>query len=189
MIAIVDYGAGNLRSVCNALDLLGQIYLLARAPQDLAGANGILLPGVGHFGQMMNALGELRLASRLQSAASDGTPLLGICLGMQAMFDWSDEAPGIRGLGMFSGTVQRFENVPRVPHMGWNDVEQGGSTEAFYFANSFYAPVGKWTIGTSEYGTPFSAIVRKGNVAGFQFHPEKSGEAGLKLLSEWCRSC
>jgi glutamine amidotransferase len=189
VIAVVDYGAGNLRSVCNALDVIGQPYRIATEPTHFSGARGILLPGVGHFAQMMRGLHELGVTSRLQAEASEGTPLLGICLGMQAMFEWSEEAPGVRGLGLFSGAIKRFENVPRVPHMGWNDVEMLGTTRAFYFANSYYAPVGEWTIGTCEYGTPFSAIVSRKNIGGVQFHPEKSGEVGLKLLLEWCLSC
>lgn len=190
MIAVVDYGAGNLRSVCNALEVLGQEYRLASTPSEIDGADAILLPGVGHFGQMMSALAERQLGARLVSEAEAGTPLLGICLGMQALFDSSEEAPGVRGLGLLPGAVRRFVDVPQVPHMGWNDVSfSGGEAGVFYFANSFYAPVGEYTTGVTDYGVRFSATVGLGNVSGVQFHPEKSGEAGLKLLSEWCKRC
>lgn len=191
MIAVVDYGAGNLHSVCSALDLFGQSYEIASEPAKLDGVKAILLPGVGHFGQMMRALDDLALTGRLKEEAERGTPILGICLGMQAMFEASAEAPGLPGLGFFPGKVERFVGVPRIPHMGWNDVvEHDGTSRDYYFANSFYAPIGSWTAGSCEYaGVEFSAIMRRRNVSGFQFHPEKSGEAGLKLLREWCESC
>jgi imidazole glycerol-phosphate synthase subunit HisH len=190
LIAVVDYGAGNLRSVCNALDLLGQSYALVEDPSQLKGTSGIILPGVGHFRQMMEALLYSGLALELQLQAKAGTPLFGICLGMQVLFESSEEAAGIRGLGLLPGEIKRFHNVPRVPHMGWNDVRfDAGSSENFYFANSFYAPVSEWTTGVCEYGVPFSATVRRGNVSGVQFHPEKSGEAGRRLLGQWCEAC
>ncbi|HVT13228.1 MAG TPA: imidazole glycerol phosphate synthase subunit HisH [Fimbriimonadaceae bacterium] len=186
MIAVVDYGAGNLHSVCNALDVIGRPYRIAQMPLDLDAASAILLPGVGHFGQMMRSLESTGMADRLREEAGKETPLLGICLGMQALFESSEEAPGIAGLGLLPGEIRRFVDVPRVPHMGWNDVEGAG---IFYFANSFYAPVSECTTGVSEYGVRFSAIVRKGNVGGFQFHPEKSSAAGLDLLRKWCEAC
>ncbi|HWA84057.1 MAG TPA: imidazole glycerol phosphate synthase subunit HisH [Fimbriimonadaceae bacterium] len=186
MIAIVDYGAGNLHSVCNALDVIGRPYKIAQMPLDLADADAILLPGVGHFGQMMRSLESTGMADRLRDEAANKTPLLGICLGMQALFASSEEAPDVPGLGLLPGEIKRFADVPRIPHMGWNDVEGIG---IFYFANSFYAPVSECTTGVSEYSIEFSAIVQKGNVAGFQFHPEKSGDAGLDLLRKWCESC
>jgi imidazole glycerol phosphate synthase glutamine amidotransferase subunit len=190
LIAIVNYGAGNLRSVCNALDVLGQGYRFANLPIDLDGATGILLPGVGHFGQMMGALNELRFDSRLGFEAAAGRRILGICLGMQALFESSEEAPAVAGLGLIPGTVLQFRDTPRIPHMGWNDVRfADGSGADFYFANSYYAPVCEWTTGLTEYGGQFSAAVTRGNVSGFQFHPEKSGEAGLNLLNAWCSAC
>lgn len=190
MIAIVDYGAGNLHSVCNALDVFAQPYRIATSPQDLNDAEGILLPGVGHFGQMLRSLEASQLAARIQAEAAEGTPILGICLGMQALFDSSEEAAGVPGLGLVPGEIKRFGDVPRIPHMGWNDVRmKGGESEVFYFANSFYAPVSEWTTGVCNYEKDFAAIVRKGSVSGVQFHPEKSGEAGLKLLMEWCYAC
>jgi imidazole glycerol phosphate synthase glutamine amidotransferase subunit len=190
LIAIVDYGAGNLRSVCNALDVLGKAYRIATAPQDLNEADGILLPGVGHFGQMLGSLETSHLAASIRAEAEEGTPLLGICLGMQALFDSSEEALGVPGLGLMPGQIKRFANVPRIPHMGWNEVRiKGGESHVYYFANSYYAPLTEYTTGTCDYGHEFAAIVRHKNVSGVQFHPEKSGEAGLKLLMEWCRAC
>lgn len=193
MIAVVDYGAGNLRSVCNALDVLAQRYYVAKDASDLTAGSGIILPGVGHFRQMMEALLFSGVANRLQLAAMDGVPLFGICLGMQALFEESEEASGIRGLGLLKGEIKRFTDVPRIPHMGWNDVEftpgTGTPHQVFYFANSFYAPVTEWTTGVCSYGIDFSATVRKDNIYGVQFHPEKSGEAGMALLKEWCESC
>jgi imidazole glycerol-phosphate synthase subunit HisH len=189
MIAIVDYGAGNLRSVCNALHVLNQTYKLAREPADLDGVKGVLLPGVGHFGQLMSALEQLGFTSRLKAEAEGGTPLMGICLGMQALLESSEEALGVGGLGLLPGKVVKFTDVPRVPHMGWNEVVFNGSSEVFYFANSYYAPVGDWTTGVCKYGREFSAAVQRDNVSGVQFHPEKSGDAGLRLLYEWCSAC
>jgi imidazole glycerol phosphate synthase glutamine amidotransferase subunit len=139
---------------------------------------------------MLRSLADLQLDTRLQAEATEGTPILGICLGMQSLFESSEEAPGVRGLGLFSGQIVRFRDVPRVPHIGWNDVRfKDHSSGDFYFANSFYAPLSEFTTGICEYGVEFSAAVRNKNVAGIQFHPEKSGEAGLKILLEWCLSC
>lgn len=191
MIAVVDYGAGNLRSVCNALDLLGRSYRTAGAPQGLEGCAGILLPGVGHFGAMMESLEASGLGAALRAEASRGTPLFGICLGMQALFEGSEEAPGVPGLALIPGQIERFRSAARIPHMGWNDVQiTTGATRAFYFANSYFAPiVPQATVGVCEYGEVFSAIVRLRNVEGVQFHPEKSGDAGIALLAGWCGRC
>src|SRR5579862_4207479 len=120
LIAVVDYGAGNLHSVCNALDTFGQDFRVSRSPRDLDGAKGVLLPGVGHFGQMLESLAAMNMIQALLTAAERGTPLMGICLGMQALYDSSEEAPGVAGLGLIPGEVKRFVDVPRVPHMGWN---------------------------------------------------------------------
>ena len=189
MIGVVDYGAGNLRSVCNALEVIERPYRLARSPGELDRVQGLLLPGVGHFGQMIQTLGDLGFIERIRADAASGMPLIGICLGMQALFESSEEAPGVAGLALLPGEVVRFTDVPRVPHMGWNDVVFSGSRGVFYFANSFYAPISDWTIGTSEYGLEFSAAVQRDNISGVQFHPEKSGQAGLNLLNEWCSTC
>ncbi len=207
MIAVVDYGAGNLHSVCNALDLFGTTYRVMRSPEGLSVANKILLPGVGHFGQMMRSLEGSGIASELRRQAATGKPLFGICLGMQALYESSEEAPGVQGLGLLAGEIRRFVDVPRIPHMGWNDVRissqepplptrssgaqpiAAGGGGTYYFANSYYAPISEATVGVCHYGVDFAAIVESGNVGGVQFHPEKSGEAGLDLLRRWCEAC
>lgn len=188
MIAVVDYGAGNLFSVANALQAIGAEFRFASEPTALRGADKILLPGVGHFGQMMGALDERDLREALLGAVKEGTPILGICLGMQALYEWSEEAPGVAGLGLIAGTVRALPSGCRVPHMGWNTVRFASGEDVWcYFANSFAAPVSGATWGTTEYGGAFSSAVRKGNLSGFQFHPEKSGAKGLELIARWCR--
>lgn len=188
MIAILDYGSGNLFSVTNALRVIGAEFRVTKSHRALWDASKILLPGVGHFGQMMSALDQLDVRYLLPEIAVNGKQILGICLGMQVLFESSEEAPGQAGLGILSGAVHRFADTQRVPHMGWNEAAFGDSEPTwFYFANSFYVPVGEVTSAKTTYGeTDFSAAVRKENVTGFQFHPEKSGSAGLALLKEWC---
>ncbi len=126
MIAVIDYGAGNLRSVCNALEAVGAAYGLARDAEALRRAKKIVLPGVGHFGQMMRALDALGLREPLRERIAEGAPFFGICLGLQALFEASEEAPEARGLGIFPGVVRRFPAHARVPHMGWDRVEWRG---------------------------------------------------------------
>ena len=183
-IAVIDYGAGNLRSVANALDVLDADYCLARAPQELEGAAAILLPGVGHFGQMITALESAALIEPLRARLHAGTPYMGICLGMHALYEGSDEAPEARGLGLLRGRVLRFPPGEKVPHMGWTAVEPGG--ERYYFAHSYYLPAdAEGVSATANHGLPFAAVVRRDNLFGVQFHPEKSSAVGLALLREW----
>ncbi len=183
MIAVIDYGAGNLRSVANALDVLGAEYRLARTAHDLNEA-AILLPGVGHFGQMIGALEAAALIDPLRARLRAGTPYLGICLGMHALYEGSDEAPDAKGLGLLRGRVLRFPPGEKVPHMGWTAVEPGG--ERYYFAHSYYLPAdAEGVSATAHHGRAFGAIIRKGNLYGVQFHPEKSATAGLELLRTW----
>jgi len=191
-IAVIDYGAGNLYSVTNALDLFGSEYRLAKRPEDLAEASAILLPGVGHFGQMMEALRGLGLIEPLRDRLTAGTPYMGICLGMHALYESSEEAPGVAGLGLLPGRVLRFapnERVAeKVPHMGWSEVQPGG--RSYYFAHSYYLPAdAEGSAATAHHGIEFTAMVRRGNLFGTQFHPEKSGAAGVTLLKEWVNSC
>lgn len=184
MIAVIDYGAGNLRSVANALDVLGAKYQLARRPEDLEGAQAILLPGVGHFGQMIGALESAGLIDPLRERLRAGTPYLGICLGMHALYEGSDEAPDAQGLGLLHGRVLRFPPGEKIPHMGWTAVEG----ERYYFAHSYYLPAdAEGVAATAQHGRAFGAIIRKDNLFGVQFHPEKSATAGLALLREWVR--
>jgi imidazole glycerol phosphate synthase glutamine amidotransferase subunit len=195
MIAILDYGAGNLRSVQNTLDAIGADYKLVRDAAGLLTAPKIILPGVGHFGQMMNALDELGVRSALKQRLNDGVPFLGICLGLQGLFERSAEAPGIAGLSVFPGSVERFPLDARVPHMGWNTVHavkpskllQG--TPHMYFAHSYYVPVCTQTAATCEYTRPYTAILEEGNIFGVQFHPEKSGPVGMDIVRRFVEQC
>jgi imidazole glycerol phosphate synthase glutamine amidotransferase subunit len=191
MIAIFDYGAGNLRSVQNTLDEIGCEYQLVKDSNGLRNASKILLPGVGHFGQMMRALDALAVREALIDQIRAGVPFLGICLGMQALFESSEEAPEVRGLGIYPGTVQRFAAGLRVPHMGWNNLEirqesrllQGlGASPFVYFAHGYYVPVTPMTAAKCTYSVPYSAAIEDGNIFGVQFHPEKSSAVGLGIV-------
>lgn len=194
MIAIVDYGAGNLRSVQNTLSEIGAEYTLVRTAEELKPATKIVLPGVGHFGQMMAALDELQLREPLLSHMRARVPFLGICLGMQALFTGSAEAPEHQGFGYFPGRVERFTDQVRSPHMGWNSLERrrdskllnGLSTDPYvYFAHSYYAPVVDATAATCTYSLPYTAVLEHENLYGVQFHPEKSGPIGLKIVKNF----
>jgi imidazole glycerol-phosphate synthase subunit HisH len=191
MIVIVDYGAGNLRSVQNTLDEIGATYRVTNQASGLDSASKVILPGVGHFGQMMRALDSLALRQPILDVIGRGVPFLGICLGLQAMFERSTEAPEEQGLALFPGHIERFGEGVRVPHMGWNNLEplrssrllDGLGAEPFvYFAHSYYAPVTEQTAATCRYSVPYTAILEHRNVYGVQFHPEKSGPVGLKIV-------
>ncbi len=191
MIAILDYGAGNLRSVQNTLDEIGCEYALARDAVALRGASKIVLPGVGHYGQMMRALDQMDVRGALIERIRAGVPFLGICLGLQALFETSEEAPEMRGLGIFEGPVRRFPESARVPHMGWNDLEptkesillRGIEGRPFvYFAHSYYVPENARAAATCDYGLRYTAALESGNIFGVQFHPEKSGSLGLRIV-------
>lgn len=191
MITIFDYGAGNLRSVQNTLDEIDAPYELVRDSAGLQRAGKIVLPGVGHFGQMMRALDDLDVRRTFVDRIRAGVPFLGICLGLQGLFESSTEAPEARGLGLFPGTVERFPLDARVPHMGWNTVASTKATRLlagldsephFYFAHSYYVPVNAATAATCTYTQPYTAILETGNIFGVQFHPEKSGPAGLRVV-------
>ncbi len=189
MIAVIDYGAGNLKSVCNALAVLGARFFVTSEPAGLDRGSAILLPGVGHFGQMMQALDAAQLTDPLRRRLRGGTPYLGICLGLQALFESSDEAPDTRGLGLLPGVVRRFPiGEEKVPHMGWTAVEPGG--RMYYFAHSYYVPAeAEGSAGLARHGFPFTAILRRGNLCGSQFHPEKSSAAGLQFVNDWIEQC
>ena len=191
MTTVVDYGAGNLRSVCNTLEALAAPYEVTNQPEAVAAAEKIILPGVGHFGQMIRALDELRLREPLLRRIRGGVPFLGICVGLQCLFEGSEEAPGSQGLGVFPGMIRRFTGDARVPHMGWNSLEalrpsrllNGLPDEPFtYFAHSYYAPVVPETAVTCTYIQPYSAILERGNIFAVQFHPEKSGPVGRHVV-------
>jgi imidazole glycerol phosphate synthase glutamine amidotransferase subunit len=191
MIAIFDYGAGNLQSVKNTLAELGCEYTLVRDSEGLRRASKILLPGVGHFGQMMRALDSLAVRDTLVERIHAGVPFLGICLGLQALFESSEEAPEVRGLGVFPGAVRRFPEGARVPHMGWDQLEMRADSRLLeglpplpyvYFAHSYYVPVVPQAAAICTYGLPYTAVLEAGNISGVQFHPEKSGSAGLRIV-------
>ncbi len=191
MTTVVDYGAGNLRSVCNTLEALGAVYEVTNQPESVNRAEKIILPGVGHFGQMIRALDDLQLREPLLERMRGGVPFLGICVGLQCLFEASEESPGSKGLGVFPGSVRRFTGDARVPHMGWNSLEvlrpsrllDGLAGEPFtYFAHSYYAPVVPETAATCTYIQPYSAILECGNIFAVQFHPEKSGAIGQHVV-------
>lgn len=194
MTTIVDYGAGNLRSVQNTLDELGAEYVVTNQPQTVQEADKLLLPGVGHFGQMITALDRLRLRDPILDQIRAGVPMLGICLGLQSLFESSEESPDSPGLGLFPGTVKRFTGNIRIPHMGWNSLSpvretrllKGLANEPYaYFAHSFYVPVMDATAATCTYALPYTAILEHENIFGVQFHPEKSGPVGLQIVKNF----
>jgi imidazole glycerol-phosphate synthase subunit HisH len=189
MITILDYGAGNLRSVQNTLAEIGAGYELVRDADGLRRATKIILPGVGHFGQMMRAFDAMQVREALLDRIRAGVPFLGICLGLQALFQGSEEAPNERGLGLFDGTIRRFPAEARVPHMGWNQIlPRAGSrlvrdtNPHLYFAHSYYAPLHQATAATCQYAVDYTAVLESANVYGVQFHPEKSGPLGLRIV-------
>jgi glutamine amidotransferase len=194
MIAILDYGAGNLRSVQNTLGEIGAEYTLVRDAAGLRAATKILLPGVGHFGQMMRALDALDVRAALRERIDACIPFLGICLGLHALFETSEEAPEERGLAVFPGSVRRFGQEARVPHMGWNDIERKVTSRLLcglaekpyvYFAHSYYVPETAVTAATCTYTVPYTAVLESGNIFGVQFHPEKSGPIGLQIVKNF----
>jgi imidazole glycerol-phosphate synthase subunit HisH len=194
VISILDYGAGNLRSVENTLGAIGARYELVREADGLGRATKIILPGVGHFGQMMRAIDRMQMRDALVERIGAGVPFLGICLGLQALFESSEEAPEARGLGLFKGRIEKFRGHARVPHMGWNSLERvrasrlldgTGDAPYVYFANSFYAPAVEEASATCSYGVRFAAVIEHANIHAVQFHPEKSGAVGLKIVSNF----
>ncbi|HVX66247.1 MAG TPA: imidazole glycerol phosphate synthase subunit HisH [Bryobacteraceae bacterium] len=191
MIAVFDYGAGNLRSVENTLNEIGAAYRIVRDAAALRSAPKIILPGVGHHGQMMRALDALDVRAALVDQIRAGVPFLGICLGLQSLFEASEEAPEARGLCIFPGTVKRFAADARVPHMGWDQLERRGESRLLknlpespymYFAHSYYVPLTEGTAASCTYTLPYTAVLERDNVFGVQFHPEKSGQAGLTIV-------
>ena len=199
MIAIIDYGMGNLRSVQKAFEFLGEQAVITDDAQTIARAGHVVLAGVGAFGDAMQRLRDTGLDRAVLDAAGAGKPLLGICLGMQLMFESSEENGVHTGLGLFPGAVTRFANIPglKVPHMGWNTLDTRACTlfgadehPDVYFVHSYcVADVDdSFTAATCTYGQTFTAAVCRGNVMATQFHPEKSGAAGLEMLRRFARA-
>lgn len=194
MIDVLSLGASNIRSVINALDYLKIPSRICSTPKELESANALIFPGVGHFGFVSNALKRQGFTSILKERLKNGLPYLGICLGMQILFEVSDEAPGAEGLTMIPGAVERLRH-PRLPQIGWNRLLPTQETTLLsegnvYFVNSFaprkVAP--EYILTRSTYGEEFVSAVKHQTMTGFQFHPEKSGPFGLKILKNWCDS-
>jgi imidazole glycerol-phosphate synthase subunit HisH len=191
-IALIDYRAGNLTSVRKGFAAIGADLFTPSAAADLAGCDGIVVPGVGHFGATAFLDDSWRHA--IATAVADGVPLLGICLGLQWLFDGSDEAPGMRGLASLHGQCFRIPPPVKVPHVGWNSLEitrpsalLDGVADGtqMYFTHSYAAPITADTVAAATHGTTFAAAVERDRVCGVQFHPEKSGAAGLRVLSNF----
>ena len=200
-VALVDYGMGNRRSVQKALEHVGAEVTLTADPRVLEQAQGVVIPGVGAFPKAMSALRELGLVEPLRSVARHGTPILGICLGMQLLFESSEELEPTEGLGLLPGRVTWLRETERLPHIGWNEVRferpsvlsaglpAGGC--AFYHVHSLAARPERSAdvVGSTQYGERFATLVERDNIAGAQFHPEKSSADGLRLLANYLRAC
>ena len=189
MIALIDYHAGNLTSVKKALATVGAEVIVPSTPGELDEAAGVIVPGVGHFGATRALAGAWTDA--ILARVGEGRPLLGICLGMQWLYEGSEEAPDVPGLGLLSGQCYRLTGGVKVPHVGWNSltiqqktsmVEGVPDHSQVYFTHSYVGPVNGDTVAVTDHGETFAAIVQRGHVAGVQFHPEKSGEIGLRIL-------
>ncbi|MFR3529439.1 MAG: imidazole glycerol phosphate synthase subunit HisH [Lachnospiraceae bacterium] len=198
MIAIIDYDAGNIRSVEKALQFLGQEVKITRDREEILGADKVVLPGVGSFGDAMGKLHQYGLVEVIRQVAEEKTPFLGICLGLQLLFERSDESPGVAGLGILKGEILRIPEGEgrKIPHMGWNSLElrnqgrlfAGISGEPYvYFVHSYYLKARDEQVvkATTEYGVTIHASVEQDNIFACQFHPEKSSDTGLKILKNF----
>ena len=198
MIAIVDYGAGNLRSVEKALESLGHEARITSVPEEILSASGVILPGVGAAAGIMGGLRRLGLVEPILETIRLGIPFLGVCMGLQVLFTESDEGGGERCLDVLPGRVRRLPEGLKVPHMGWNNVHQKRvhplwegipDDSYFYFVHSFYVDPEQPSImvGETRYGVPFTSAVARGNVMGTQFHPEKSGSVGIHIYDNFAK--
>lgn len=197
MIAIIDYDAGNLKSVEKALDYLGEDTIVTRNSKEILGADKVILPGVGSFGDAMNKLNLYNLTETIKEVADKNIPFLGICLGLQLLFEESEETPGVDGLGILKGRIHKIPDKGlKIPHIGWNSLDlkndgrlfKGIHTDSYvYFVHSYYLKAEDENVvkASTEYGTCIHASVEKNNVFACQFHPEKSGETGLKILKNF----
>jgi len=198
MIAVVDYGAGNLRSVTNAIARLGYGMKITSHPEDVQNAQMVILPGVGAAGDTMRSLEELGMVEPIRQFIAEGRPFLGICIGLQVLFTGTEEGGWYECLGVLPGRVRRLPDGLKIPHMGWNQVRQrvshpvfdGIPDEAnFYFVHSYYAEPedGSLVAGETDYGISFCSMVARGSLVATQFHPEKSGEYGLKMYDNFIK--
>jgi imidazole glycerol phosphate synthase glutamine amidotransferase subunit len=197
-VTLIDYGAGNVPSVERALRRLGAQVVTTNLAEKIAAARCLVLPGVGHCAALIGAIDARSLRQPLIEAVGRGAAFLGICLGLQALYESSEEAPNLLGLGLLSGRVTRLPENVKLPHMGWNTLknvratrllESVSSGSYFYFAHSFAAPaVGQESVAVSEHGREFIAVIEKENIFAVQFHPEKSGEAGARMLRNFLRA-
>ena len=198
MVAIIDYDAGNIRSVEKAVRYLGKEVTVTSEPEEILAADRVILPGVGAFGDAMKRLHAKGLVEVIRQAADRGTPFLGICLGLQLLFEKSEESPGVPGLGLLQGEILRLPELPglKVPHIGWNSLKYPNPGRLFrgipedsyvYFVHSYYLKAQDEGIvtATTEYGTLVHASVESGNLFACQFHPEKSSETGLTILENF----
>lgn len=199
MIAIIDYGAGNIQSVYKALKFIGTDCKVTSDKDEILNADGAILPGVGSFGDAMDTMTKRGIKDTIIEYTKSGKPFLGICLGLQLLFPESEETPGVKGLDIFKGTITKIPNQNRtlkIPHMGWNNISIKQKNGIFkdiegepyvYFVHSFYLKAQDKDIvaATTQYGIEIDAAVQKGNIIATQFHPEKSGEVGLKMLKNF----
>lgn len=198
MIAIIDYDAGNIKSVEKAVQYLGKEVSVTRDPEEILRADHVILPGVGSFGDAMQKLHDYQLINVIQQVVASGTPFLGICLGLQLLFDESEESPGVKGLGILPGKIVKIPdtNGLKVPQIGWNSLRYPSEGKLFrdvkegsyvYFVHSYYLQADEKEIvkAVTEYGVEVEASVEKGNVFACQFHPEKSSDAGLRILQNF----
>ena len=196
MITLLDYGAGNVRSVVNAIETLGETVKIVTDPEDILSAEKLVFPGVGAFGSMIRILHKKKYVEPLKAYINSNRPFLGICLGLQVLFDSSEEAPNLSGLGLIAGTVRRFNTALSVPHIGWNGLNFKqpsrvftglNGNEKFYFVHSFHVDVEDEAVilTTTDYGYEFVSSIQKGNIIASQFHPEKSGRTGLRILQNF----
>lgn len=197
-VVVLDYDMSNLRSAAKALERLGARVRVARAPEEARGGDAVVLPGVGHFGEAMRRIRAAGLDRPVLQAEADGRPVLGICLGLQLLFDESEESPGARGLGLLPGAVRRIVTDRKLPHIGWSTVEWApgaplgppvadAAARTYYFVHSYAAVPGDpaLVLGRAVHGTGFCAAAGRPGVLGVQFHPEKSSSAGLALIGRW----